>query len=374
MSVSEPLEPQRPVGFCALFDLLTYTRDYFSELARFFRGDTAKKSRGLLSGAHWAAEHPTLLPSFTSKITPKEEKLLNETIHAGLFKSGVATVKLRSWVCWLCTFCPRAAAGGHVFWRMWRFVGVKTIKVCMHSCNYAWLTSCDILLSAFSRPPSVTHSTDVQPEHHDEFQASCTTLTAFNHWEKKSRKRTHSLSSSALTPPYLPLSSSLLQSPECLFAVGCTRRRRRRRACVAERWDERCSVLRTGSPNNGARLPRWWRRGRSGAGTRRSTAAPYSPLSEIMFDFFLLVSLALFSGLFPCAEPSTWSDNDKGKNSFSPGMRSQIKLGSRRKGWNNSICTVRKITNNLRISSIPIICVFPVSECYGVMPSCSAPH
>lgn len=195
-------------------------------------------------------------------------------------------------------------------------------------------TSCDFLLSPFSRPPSVTHSADVQPEHHDEFQASCATLTAFNHWEK-SRKRTHSLSSSVLTPPSLPLSSSLLQSPECLFAVGCTRRRRRRRACVAERWEERCSVLRTGSPNNGARLPRWWRRGRSGAGTRRSTAALYSPLSEIMFDFFLLVSLALFSGLFPCAEPSRVSDSDKGKNSFLPGpsgMRSPIKLGSRGRG------------------------------------------
>lgn len=159
--------------------------------------------------------------------------------------------------------------------------------------------------------------------------------------KEKSTKRTHSLSSSALTPPSLPLSSSLLQSPECLFAVGCTRWRRRRRACVAERWDERCSVLRTGSPNNGARLPRWWRRGRSGAGTRRSTAAHYSPLSETMFDFFLLVFLALFSGLFPCAEPSTVTDNDKGKNSFllgPSGMRSPIKLGSRGRRKKSAPC------------------------------------
>lgn len=181
----------------------------------------------------------------------------------------------------------------------------------------------------------------MQPEHHDEFQPSCATLTAFNHWEKK--QGTHSffilLHSHPAFSPSLRL-PSLPQSPECLIAVGCTRRRRRRRACVAERW-ERCSVLRTGSPNNGARFPRWWRRGRSGARTRRSTAALYSPLSEIMFDFFLLVFLALFSGLFPCAEPLTVSDKDKGKNSFSPGppgMRSPIKLGSTLRRSKNGKC------------------------------------
>lgn len=57
--------------------------------------------------------------------------------------------------------------------------------------------------------------------------------------------------------------------------------------------------------------------------------ALYSPLSEIMCEFFLLVFLALFSGLFPCAEPSTVSDEDKGKKEPGPsGMRSPIKLGT----------------------------------------------
>lgn len=70
-----------------------------------------------------------------------------------------------------------------------------------------------------------------------------------------------------------------------------------------------------------------WSRTRSR--TRRSTVAPHSPLSEIMCEFFLLVFLALFSGLFPCAEPSTVSDEDKGKKASSPsGMRSPIELGT----------------------------------------------
>lgn len=57
--------------------------------------------------------------------------------------------------------------------------------------------------------------------------------------------------------------------------------------------------------------------------------ALYSPLSEIMCEFFLLVFLALFSGLFPCTEPSTVSEEDKGKKGPGPsGMRSPIKLGT----------------------------------------------
>lgn len=87
-----------------------------------------------------------------------------------------------------------------------------------------------------------------------------------------------------------------------------------------------------------------------------------------MFDFFLIVFLALFSGLFPCAEPSTASDNDEGKNSFllgPPGMRTQIKLGSKEKEGEEKkkTCTARKITldhasqtcsqvSNPRVSSI----------------------
>lgn len=47
--------------------------------------------------------------------------------------------------------------------------------------------------------------------------------------------------------------------------------------------------------------------------------ALYSPLSENMSEFFLLAFLALFSGLFPCAEPSTVSDEEKGKEP--PGRR-----------------------------------------------------
>lgn len=57
--------------------------------------------------------------------------------------------------------------------------------------------------------------------------------------------------------------------------------------------------------------------------------ALYSPLSENMSEFFLLAFLALFSGLFPCAEPSTVSDEDKGKEEPGPsGMRSPMKLGT----------------------------------------------
>lgn len=55
-------------------------------------------------------------------------------------------------------------------------------------------------------------------KHYDVFQASCATLTAFNHWEKN-RKRTHSLSSHPAFPPSLWL-SSLLRSPVCLLALG----------------------------------------------------------------------------------------------------------------------------------------------------------
>lgn len=47
--------------------------------------------------------------------------------------------------------------------------------------------------------------------------------------------------------------------------------------------------------------------------------ALYSPLSENMSEFFLIAFLALFSGLFPCAEPSPVSDGEKGKET--PGRR-----------------------------------------------------
>lgn len=54
-----------------------------------------------------------------------------------------------------------------------------------------------------------------------------------------------------------------------------------------------------------------------------------SPLSENMSEFFLLACLALFSGLFRCAEPSAVSDEDKGKEEPGlSGMRSPLKLGT----------------------------------------------
>lgn len=57
--------------------------------------------------------------------------------------------------------------------------------------------------------------------------------------------------------------------------------------------------------------------------------ALYSPLSEIMREFYPLVFLALFSGLYPCAEPLTVSDQEKGKKEPGPsGMRSPVKLGT----------------------------------------------
>lgn len=56
--------------------------------------------------------------------------------------------------------------------------------------------------------------------------------------------------------------------------------------------------------------------------------ASYCPLSETMSELFLLVFLTLFSGLFPCAEPSTVSDEDEGKRTGPPEMRSPVKLGA----------------------------------------------
>ena len=58
--------------------------------------------------------------------------------------------------------------------------------------------------------------------------------------------------------------------------------------------------------------------------------AARSPLSEIMSEFFLLAFLALFSGLFPCAEPSTRSDEEKGKK---PGPFGNAQSGGNLARW-----------------------------------------
>lgn len=47
--------------------------------------------------------------------------------------------------------------------------------------------------------------------------------------------------------------------------------------------------------------------------------ALHSPLSENMSEFFLLAFLALFSGLFPRAEPSRGSDEERGKENRAAG-------------------------------------------------------
>lgn len=74
------------------------------------------------------------------------------------------------------------------------------------------------------------------------------------------------------------------------------------------------------SPSNGARQPGWWRRrGETGPGPGASPWLFIARSPEKMSEFFLVVFLALFSGLFPCAEPSAASDEERGKNE--PGRR-----------------------------------------------------
>ena len=74
---------------------------------------------------------------------------------------------------------------------------------------------------------------------------------------------------------------------------------------VLRRYDNRVVVVVEGETG-----PRTRSRSRTG----RSTVALYSPLSENMSEFFLLAFLALFSGLFPCAEPSAVSGEERGKD------------------------------------------------------------
>lgn len=159
-----------------------------------------------------------------------------------------------------------------------------------------------------------------QPTNNERFRASCATLTAFNHWEKAGNVL---ILYPPTLPPRLPPVPLPLISPAVSGAsVRCVERRCAR---VAERAGAlHCSAhrFRWTSPNNGARQPGGggggdWTRSRSR--TRRSTVALYSPLSENMSEFFLLAFLALFSGLFPCAEPSTVPDEEKGKEE--PGRR-----------------------------------------------------
>ena len=50
-----------------------------------------------------------------------------------------------------------------------------------------------------------------------------------------------------------------------------------------------------------------------GAGPGEAPRLSASPLSGNMSELFLLAVLALLSGLFPCAEPSRVSDEEKGK-------------------------------------------------------------
>lgn len=122
--------------------------------------------------------------------------------------------------------------------------------------------------------------------------------------------------------PSVPLPLTLISPAVSGASVRCVERRC---ACVAERGGAlHCSAhwFRWTSPNNGARQPGGggggdWTRSRSRTG--RSTVALYSPLSENMSEFFLLAFLALFSGLFPCSEPSAVSDEEKGKEE--PGRR-----------------------------------------------------
>ncbi|KAL6100585.1 uncharacterized protein ACO6RY_07695 [Pungitius sinensis] len=89
------------------------------------------------------------------------------------------------------------------------------------------------------------------------------------------------------------------------------------------------------SPSNGARRTRvvaeeeaGRRRRRRGGETGLDWTGPGPGASpwlfiarspEKMSEFFLVVFLALFSGLFPCAEPSAVSDEGRGKNQ--PGRR-----------------------------------------------------
>nr|XP_010782805.1 PREDICTED: uncharacterized protein LOC104956923 [Notothenia coriiceps] len=72
---------------------------------------------------------------------------------------------------------------------------------------------------------------------------------------------------------------------------------------VLRRYDNRVVVVVV----EGETGPRTGSRSRTG----RSTVALYSPLSENMSEFFLFAFLALFSGLFPCAEPSAVSGEER---------------------------------------------------------------
>ncbi|TNN88764.1 hypothetical protein EYF80_001096 [Liparis tanakae] len=116
-------------------------------------------------------------------------------------------------------------------------------------------------------------------------------------------------------------------------------------ACVAERRERGCTVLRTGSAGHHRRTaldnPGWWWRGRLDPDReqeqdREHHRGSFSPLSENMSEFFLLALLALFSGLFPCAEPSAVSGEDRGKEESGPsGLRSPADhdLSAGQKGW-----------------------------------------
>lgn len=87
-----------------------------------------------------------------------------------------------------------------------------------------------------------------------------------------------------------------------------------------------------------------WTRTGSKSRTGSITVALYSPLSENMSEFFLLALLALFSGLFPCAEPSAVSGEDRGKEESGPsGLRSPVKLGTAGRLRAVSFCSGRQM-------------------------------
>lgn len=139
---------------------------------------------------------------------------------------------------------------------------------------------------------------------------------------RKDRKRTPSLFATASLPhPSVPLPPP---PPLCLSAshlygasVCCSERRC---ACVREPDRSAHWFCRT-SPDNGARQPGWWWRGRLDPDQERENHSGYlySPLSGNMSEFFLVAVLALSFGLFPCAEPSKVSDEEKGKPEQSRG-------------------------------------------------------
>ncbi|KAM7407717.1 hypothetical protein PAMA_003455 [Pampus argenteus] len=142
----------------------------------------------------------------------------------------------------------------------------------------------------------------------------------------KKRQETYSFFILLLSHPASPPSPVPLISPA--FSSGASVRCSERRcACVGERG-ERCTVLRTGSAGHHritALVSRVvveggdWTRTRSEDQDQEKHRGSLQPaLQKNMSEFFLLAFLALFSGLFPCTEPSTVSDEEKEVRVSSP--------------------------------------------------------